>query len=150
MVNKKFGKKTNEFVYYVGLSAYRHERELALGITNRDLLERQGERGYTSLVGYGLPLGTTERKVAQQLEKKILNHFLNIDWIARGYVCHPKARGKDWITISPSAKDDISYPYFLQFVINYACEQCELFKNSLPPLKKLKGKKVYDFDEVLK
>jgi len=131
MVNKKFGKKTNEFVYYVGLSAYRHERELALGITNRDLLERQGERGYTSLVGYGLPLGTTERKVAQQLEKKIMNHFLNIDWIARGYVCHPKKRGKDWITISPSAKGDISYPYFLQFVINYACEKCEAFKEGL-------------------
>lgn len=149
MVNKKFGKKTDEFVYYVGLSAYRHERELALGITNRDLLERQGERGYTSLVGYGLPLGTTERKVAQQLEKKILNHFLEIDWLTRGYVCHPKARGKDWITIYPSAKGDISYPYFLQFVINYACEQCELFKNSLPPLKKRKVK-VYDIDEVLK
>ena len=131
MVNKKFGKKKNEFVYYVGLSAYRHERELALGITNRDLLERQGERSFTSLVGYGLPLGTTERKVAQQLEKKILNHFLEIDWLTRGYVCHPKARGKDWITIYPSAKDDISYPYFLQFVINYACEQCELFKGSL-------------------
>jgi|MDSY01.2.fsa_nt_gb hypothetical protein len=149
MVNKKFGKKTDEFVYYVGLSAYRHERELALGITNRDLLERQGERGFTSLVGYGLPLGTTERKVAQQLEKKILNHFLEIDWLTRGYVCHPKARGKDWITIYPSAKGDISYPYFLQFVINYACEQCELFKNSLPPLKKRKVK-VYDIDEVLK
>ena len=149
MVNKKFGKKTDEFVYYVGLSAYRHERELALGITDRDLLERQGERGFTSLVGYGLPLGTTERKVAQQLEKKILNHFLEIDWLTRGYVCHPKARGKDWITIYPSAKGDISYPYFLQFVINYACEQCELFKNSLPPLKKRKVK-VYDIDEVLK
>ena len=149
MVNKKFGKKSDEFVYYVGLSAYRHERELALGITNRDLLERQGERGFTSLVGYGLPLGTTERKVAQQLEKKILNHFLEIDWLTRGYVCHPKARGKDWITIYPSAKGDISYPYFLQFVINYACEQCELFKNSLPPLKKRKVK-VYDIDEVLK
>ena len=77
MVNNKFGKKKNEFVYYVGLSAYRHEKELALGITNRDLLERQGERGYTSLVGYGLPLGTTERKVAQQLEKKIMKNDIN-------------------------------------------------------------------------
>tara|TARA_E500000318_G_scaffold10580_1_gene9310 strand:- start:1584 stop:1985 length:402 start_codon:yes stop_codon:yes gene_type:complete len=131
MVKKSFNKKSDEFVYYIGLSAYRHEKQLALGITNRDLLERQGERGYTSLVGYGLPLGTTERKVAQQIEKKILNYFLETVWITRGYVSHPKTRGKDWITISPNAKGDISYAYFLQFVINYACEKCEAFKEGL-------------------
>ena len=38
---------------------------------------------------------------------------------------------QDWVTISPNAKGDISYAYFLQFVINYACEKCEAFKEGL-------------------
>ena len=119
----------NEYIQYIGCSCYKHEKAISLGITNRDIRDREGERAFISLVGFGLPLGTDKLKEARAFEKRVFENLLETPFISRAIVEHQQARGKDWLKIHEIFKGKTSYQYFVQYVINYVRDQAELFKN---------------------
>ena len=127
MVRKQITKKLKEYFLYAGVSQYKHEYMICIGISNRVMEEREGERSFASIVGFGLPLGTESRKEAQTIEKSILEHILDVDWICRAYPKHHKQRGKDWVMIKPSELGNRSFADLIIIVTEYAREQAELF-----------------------
>lgn len=128
MVRKQITKGKKEYFLYVGISQYKHEYMTCIGISNRVMEEREGERGFASVVGFGLPLGTEDLKSARKIEKSILDHLLQIDWICRAYPKHNKQRGNDWLMICPTDVGQRSYADLIIAVTEYAREQAELFR----------------------
>ena len=51
MVRKSIKHKLGEFILYVGLSQYKHEYFVCIGISDRVITDREAERGFASLVG---------------------------------------------------------------------------------------------------
>ena len=129
MVRRSIKKGKKEYFLYVGVSQYKHAYMLCIGISNRVMEEREGERGFASVVGFGLPLNTENLKEARGIEKSILDHILQIDWICKAYPKHNKQRGKDWVMICPTDVGTRSYADLIIAVTEYAREQAELFSN---------------------
>ena len=128
MVRKSISKSKKEYFLYAGVSQYKHEYMICIGISNRVMEEREGERGFASIVGFGLPLGTENLKEARKIEKSILDHLLAVDWICRAYPKHSKQRGNDWLMICPTMVGQRSFADLIIAVTEYAREQAELFK----------------------
>jgi|TARA_B100001939_G_scaffold339810_1_gene347096 hypothetical protein len=128
MTKSETHREKAEYIQYIGCSCYKHEKAISLGITNRDIGDREGERAFVSLVGFGLPLGTSKLKEARAFEKRVFDNLLEQPFIARAIVQHQGQRGKDWLKIHEIFKGKTSYQYFIQYIVSYVREQAELFK----------------------
>ena len=132
MVRRAIKHKLGEFILYVGLSQYKHEYFVCIGISDRVITDREAERGFASLVGEGLFLKTKERKVAQsEVEKPLIEHLLSIPWVGRAYPKHKSKRGKDWVEIKPEFVGKKTLADLIITCTEIAREKVELFNGSI-------------------